>query len=130
MHWTSDDIVRALQETTKHRQFVSIGRRKHYIRVYGPSTEPVAGKPHVVVERYNGTVAFNRDAVAQQIVGIQRRTSPPLIHIHHDPIGASAGDYGNFEWAISIEDARTHYGTLDAFIDAIVTAFNQSGIGW
>jgi hypothetical protein len=129
MYWTPEDIVRALEEKTVTGQFVLISRQKHYIRVYGPQTPPTNGAPHLVVERYNGTVAFNHSSVAKRIQGIRPRPTP-MARIQKNPLGASAGKPGEFKWAISVASAQKRYRTLDGFIDAIVAAFQGSGIGW
>lgn len=59
--------------------------------------------PHVVIERYNGTVAFNHTEIARRVVGTKRRPDDPLTSIKSDVLGASAGANCTFEWAISAE---------------------------
>jgi len=107
------------------------GRPGGYIRVWGPSADPKRDLDcHVVIERYNGTVAVS-STIAGHLAAVPRPN--PIESILDNPVGASCGPYSQrFATAIPPEEMGPTgtYKTPIELVAKIAAAVAQATGAW
>lgn len=126
-----DDEDRRLSTVTIGVRGISQSAVYGYIRIEGPNAAPINKvTPRVLVERYNGAVAFNHKGIAGHM---SATTRPDDKYIWEDPCGASSGSRGNFgevKWGLSPAEIAKRFGSADDFVAAIMLAYEKAGVPW